>query len=243
MKNFFNKKLGFLVAAAMLGAVPAVNASVISYTDLVAGAHSVTVDGTTVSAWNNTAQTQAAVFGARSQAGVAGMGIQGHGNNEIDFYYNANGSGDSETMAFDFSESVVIQELTLSLLFNGPEYSNEHEIAEILIDGHVGRLELIPLLEDTANWFVDNVFVGQVSSCSPGATLNGGSGCFSILNPFGNLGTTNLDLTAAMIPNVDESDYLFREVKFASVPEPGTLVLLSLGLLGLCFSRRRQQQS
>lgn len=241
MKISFGKKIQFWAALALACAAPAVSAGVISYTDLVAGAHSVNVNGNTVSAWNNIAQTQSAVFGARTQAGVAGMGIQGHGNNEIDFYYNSNGTGDSESMAFDFGSSVVIQELTLSLLFNGPEYSNEHEIAEIFIDGHVGRLELIPLVEDKANWFVDGIFVAQISSCSKGATLNGGSGCFSIMNPFGSLATSNMDLTAAMIPNVDESDYLFRQVKFASVPEPGTLALLSIGVLGLCFSRRRQK--
>lgn len=239
MKLTANKIISLFVVA-LVSAVPTANAAVISYSDLVSGAHSSTVAGNSISAWNNIAQTQSAVFGSRSQAGVSGMGIQGHGNNEIDFYYNSNGTGDSETMAFDFAESVVIQELTLSLLFNGPEYSNEHEIAEIIIDGHVGRLELIPSVEDAANWYVDNIFVGQVSSCSTGATANGGSGCFSILNPFGNLATSNMDLTAAMIPNVDESDYLFRQVVFSNVPEPGTLVLFGLGIVGLGLSRRRE---
>lgn len=227
------------IAAASLIVGGSVHADVISYTDLTAGAHSNTVNGTTVSAWNNTAQTESAVFGGRTQAGVSGMGIRGHGNNEIDFYYNSNGQGDSETMAFDFANEVVIGELSLSLLFNGPEYSNEHEIAEIFIDGHVGRLELDPSQEDTAHWYLDGVLVGEISSCSAGATAGGGSGCFTILNPFGNLATANLDLTAAMIPNVDESDYLFRHVAFASVPEPGTLALFVIGAAGLVVSRRK----
>lgn len=221
----------------------AAHADVISYSDLTAGSHSNTVNGTTVSAWNDQAQTQSAVFGGRTQAGVAGMGIQGHGNNEIDFYYNADGSEDSETMAFDFSNDVVISELTLSLLFNGPEYSNEHEIAQISIDGHIGRLELVPSQEDTAKWYVDGVFIKDVSSCSPGATARGGSGCFSILNPFGNLATSNLDLAAAKIPNVDESDYLFRSVSFANVPEPSTLALLMIGAAGLVASRKFQKKA
>lgn len=213
-------------------------ADVITYADLSANAHSNNVNGTLVSAWNNQAQTQSAVFGARTQAGVSGMGIKGHGNNEIDFYYNSDGSGDSETMSFDFASNVVVSELTLSLLFNGPEYSNEHEIAQINIDGHVGRLELNASVEDSAKWYVDGVFIADVSSCSPGATALGGSGCFSILNPFGNLATSNLDLSAAMIPNVDESDYLFRSIAFASVTEPGTAGLLLIGLAGLAMSRR-----
>lgn len=237
MSLFSNSRNWIAAASLLIGGV--VHADTISYTDLVAGSHSNTVNGTTVSAWNNTAQTEVAYFGGRTQAGVAGMGIRGHGNNEIDFYYNSNGQGDSETMAFDFANNVVISELSLSLLFNGPEYSNEHEIAEIFIDGHVGRLELDPTKEDSAKWYLDGSLVGEVTSCSPGATALGGSGCFTILNPFGNLATANLDLTAAMIPNIDESDYLFRHVVFASVPEPGTLALFMIGAAGLVISRRK----
>jgi hypothetical protein len=173
----------------------------------------------------------------------AGAGVQGQGNNEIDWYAAAQ-AGNSEMLRFNFGSGSVIDTLKLGLLFDGPEYTDYQENAVFRVSyvgGSTSTFTLAALFATPGlgTW-------NGLGSWSGTGLDNGGSGLWTGVNPFGSTGVLQLDLFAA--PGTcgtrttcnDQSDFVFRSLSATPVPAPGTLALLGIGLLGLVALRPRR---
>jgi hypothetical protein len=84
--------------------------------------------------------------------------------------------------------------------------------------------------------------VSGVTTISPATAGNGG--IFKLTNPFGSELITSIDFLpyAILGSNADASDFALVSVSYTTtaVPEPGTLGLVGMGLLGLAFAGGRR---
>jgi len=140
-----------------------------------------------------------------------------------------------QSVEVTFDKPAIFKSLTLGLLFNGPEYGDNNEIAASLTNGS-DLFELRLVGEDAAKWYLNGAYLFDV----PGVgTQNGGFGLFKINNPFGGIGVNTLSLYPYPYGagNVD-----FGLVAFSTVPDAGTTVaLLGTALLGLAAMARRRR--
>ena len=226
---------------ATLGAGVA-SAVVITADSSWAGQGSVTVSGTTISAYNNTTGTPG-LIGVKDIPGIGtGAGVQGQGNDEID-WYAVGTSGNSEVLRFSFDTASVIQSLQLGLLFDGPEYADYQEAASFAVtyaDSTKQVFTLQAMFPGTYAWNGLGAWVG--------AGLNAGqAGLWTGFNPFGSQAVTQIDFFATKgtcgttTACTDQSDYVFRSLTTNTVPEPGTLTLFGIGLLGAGLAGRRRK--
>ncbi|MCB5190053.1 PEP-CTERM sorting domain-containing protein [Methylobacillus arboreus] len=175
-------------------------------------------------------QLKDAVFSYKpAQDGYQGVGVSPKRGSDVTV-----GEIDKhEWIIAKFDESLVISNLTLGLLFNGPEYGDNKEQASITVtyfDNSTSTFKLIATGNDTASW----TGFGSVTNLSPAIQDLGG--VWSLDNPFGDTAVKSFSLTSLK----DKSDFTLYSV--SAVPEPESYAMLALGLGLLGFANRRKSR-
>lgn len=142
----------------------------------------------------------------------------------------------------------VISEITLGMLFvSGQAGDVVDEAAQMTASGgtfcQVGGVGFCLLSAVGSFNRAGTLFATQ--NLSPATGGNGG--IFKIMNPFGSDVISQLQLQPWLIAGtgVANSDFGLVSLTYTTtaIPEPGTLVLMSLGMLGLVFVGRRRARS
>ena len=174
-----------------------------------------------------TLTAEGGTFTSKTRFDKTGLGVSGGTRGEIDV---------NEFVRGTFSSAVALDAFTILFLYNGGEFGDPNEVAQVSINGGSVIGTLTAHAENSAVWSLG----GGVSNC--GETNVTGTGCFRIANPFGNLLITDIAFTAVSagsnLPN--DSDFSLGAIEVPSAPEPSLLVLLAAGSLGLAARRPRR---
>jgi PEP-CTERM motif len=224
------KQLSIIAAAAALATAGAAQAGTVLATDLLGGPQA--IDGTTAVSLAGSAALDTKTINGITAVGVVG----GASGNEIDI---------GENMTASFSAGVVVGNVHLAFLYDGPEYNDVNEVAQLtasLLGGGTLSATLTAIGATSASASAGSAsIVGGQDADSVGAAL------WSWDNPFGNALVTSIKFES--IPGVpaagctfctNQSDYSVYSLT-AAVPEPGTYALMAagLGVMGFLGRRRR----
>jgi hypothetical protein len=167
-----------------------------------------TVDGVTMSA---TKATGSAGFFKKSLGGEDGIGVNGSVPGEI-------ARQESVQVQFLGNDPYKVDSIKIVFLFNGPEYGDKAEIAQVTTD--TGASYTLSVRNDAddakADWSGPGTASRIIDNC--GATQLGGSGCFLITNPFpatvkSLVFTAFPGTTGYQSADTNDSDFAIGEIK------------------------------
>jgi hypothetical protein len=188
------------------------------------------------------------IFESRTIGGITATGVttfakDAHGdpaggaldyvNGEIDGY-------GPEFIRLDFKAPVRVADFTLAFLYPEGEFHDEvFETAEIRFwNGAASSRHLTASGTTSASW--DGT--GSVENVSPAEDDTPGGGAWKVSNPFGSDAVTSVTFLPGVPPigSSAYSDFSLGEINVTPVPEPATMLLLGLGLLGVAGLMRKK---
>jgi hypothetical protein len=218
------------VASPAFSTVVTINAS-----GITAGANSANFAGATMtSTGGNFTKATSGGINPTQYIGISGGAVA----NELDR---------SQKLTLGFTDSgAIISEIVLGMIFLADEAGDKkNEAAQLQTLGgscNAGLAACI-LSASGTNAVWRGAAIGNQNVLSPATGGNGG--IFRIVNPFGSDLISQLQLMpflTSLSTSANNSDFGLVSITYTTtaIPEPGTLVLVSLGMLGLVFAGRRR---
>lgn len=188
--------------------------------------YDVNVNGTTAPAGSHFTPTGGSLE-IKNHNGFNGLGVSGgYSGAEIDL---------DQKLTITFDQPQILQDLTLAFLYDGPEYSDGNELADIKING----VEYV----FTATGSTTATWTGSGSWLNVSPADDAGGAVWKLINPAGNVGVTSIELYPMPYPQGHEApnpaDFSLNAFNTTSAPDAGaSALLLALGTLGLAAFKR-----